>query len=475
MTNTLLRSRYIYLLLASLIFSCNLFAARLQTNATADTYLYDQTVATASGSFSIRMASTDAMTRMNATATTTNYTTGTTGRLGLFNTVEDRWLMRYATLDDSMRTTATGKTIRWDSARVFVYITGALTAGDYMSVAMVELRSARDFVETEATWTIFKTSNNWTSGGAENTTSDIHTPNLDTSATLTNSSTSMSFKIPGTNITDTLNNVGVILRILENQSNYDGASNQTVTATIASDDYTTDSTKRPLIIVYYSEMNYPDYGGADTLLIKKTNPATTIGHSAMTFDISSIASTADLETCSLFVYVNGDYSVDAGDGSQQIIIGVGMKPLNIGTGTGGATATGKMNWGAWFENGATDSTWGIVGALDQGSVCNRSTGTGDDKTSDLTPAVVRPSGAGWHGIKLDTTGVRTYLNGGCANFGLILEASASVGDDAWWVLSSVEGSNDPYLVINYTPGAATATVGTGRFGRSQTGEYLNVR
>jgi hypothetical protein len=462
-----------WLLLASLMFSCNLLAARLQTNATADTYLYDQrSVASTAGSFAIRMASTDAMTRMSEANTTTNYATGTTGRLGYQVALQERWVMRWATLDDSMRAyQSSGKYLRWDSARVVVKITAALGASDNMAVEMYELRSARDFVETEATWNIYKTSNNWGTPGAGNTSSDIHSPFLDSSATLTSSSTDMSFKIPGTNISDTLNNVGVVLMI--GRSNYDGATNTTVNATIGSDDNATEG-NRPIITVYYTEMEYPDFGGADTLLLKATNDATTIGVPVMTFDISTVTATATLGACSVYVYVNASYS-DNSEGTIGNSIGIAMKPINIGTGTGGATATGKLHWASWFENGNTDSTWGAIGATDIGAVCNRSSATGDDKTTDTSLSLNVLSGTGWRSVAIDTMAVRAYLNGTCSNFAVFMQPTASITDDAWYVLSSVEGANDPYLVINYTPGAATATVGTGRFGRSQTGEYLNVR
>lgn len=462
-----------WLLVATLILSGNLYADRLQTNATADTYLYDQrSVAGTAGSFSIRMASTDAMTRMSEASTTTNYATGATGRLGYQLSLQERWVMRWTTLDDSMRTyQSSGKYLRWDSARVVVKITTALGASDNMAVEMYELRSARDFVEAEATWNIYKTSNNWGTAGAGNTSSDIHSPFLDSSATLTSSSTDMSFKIPGVNITDTLNNVGVVLMI--GRSNYDGATNTSVNATIGSDDNTT-AGNRPIITVYYTEMEYPDFGGADTLLMKETSPVTTISYPVMTFDISSVTATATLGSCSVYVYVNANYS-DNSEGTISNVAGVAMKPINIGTGTGGATATGKIHWGAWFENGATDSTWGAIGATDLGYVCNRSSGTGDDKTQDTSAASFALSGTGWKPIAVDTVAVRAYLNGTCSNFAVILQPAVSFTDDAWYVLSSVEGSNDPYLVINYTPGATAVTKGTGRFGRSQTGEYLNVR
>lgn len=39
--------------------------------------------------------------------------------------------------------------------------------------SMRRIRDERDWVETQATWQIYKTSNNWTSGGGTNTTSDI--------------------------------------------------------------------------------------------------------------------------------------------------------------------------------------------------------------------------------------------------------------------------------------------------------------
>lgn len=461
-----------WLLLATLILSGSLYADRLQTNATADTYIYDQrNVAGTAGSFSIRMASTDAMTRMNASTTTTNYATGTTGRVGKNLDVEDRWLMRWATLDDSMRAYApAGKSVRWDSARVVVKITTAVASGDSLTVAMYALRSTRDFVEAQATWDNYKDLNAWTTGGASSTASDIETPAIDTSITLLNSSTSMSFKIPTANIADTMNMAGVTIRS-HRYGNDDGTS---CAATIGSDDNATEG-NRPIITVYFTEMEYPDFGGADTLLMKATSPATQCAYPIMTFDISTVTATADLENCSLYVYVNNNY-VDNAEGSVNIVAGVAMKPIKIGTGTGSATATGKLHWASWSEHGTADSAWGTIGATNDGNVCNTSNGADDDKTADVATGMVAPTGTGWKAISIDTTGLRTYLDQSCREFAIVLNPTASITDDAWWVLSSVEGSNDPYFVINYTPAAvAGETKGTGRFGRAQDGRYLNVR
>lgn len=460
-----------YLLLATLILSCNLYGDSLRVTASADTYILDQrNVVSTAGSFSIRMASTDAMTRMNASATTTNYETGATGRLGLFSDVEDRWLMRWNTLDDSMRTySPAGKLLVWDSARVVVTITGAITSGDSLTVAMYELKSTRVFAENTATWDNYGLGLAWTTPGAGSTTSDIEATYLDTSITLLNASTSMSFKISGTNITDTLNNAGVTLRA----HRYGVNDGTTCTATIGSDDNATEG-NRPIITVYFHEMEYPDFGNADTLLLKATNPTTTIAYPVLTFDISTVTATADLDSAKLWMYVNSNYS-DNGEGSLDYQVGVAMKPINIGTGTGGATATGKLHWASWYENGTADSAWGTIGAQDGGYVCNRSTATGDDKTQDTLSFAYSMSGTGWKRMMVDTVAIRSYLNGTCGNFGLIVQATATTPDDAWYVLSSIQGANDPFLVIYYTPAATGATKGTGRFGRANDGRYLNVR
>lgn len=483
-----------WLLLATLILSGALYAdpIRDSVSATADTYLYDQrNVVSTAGSFTIwpSSAALVAMAGMNSLGspdrTNANYATTTTAIVGFSSSAENRLLLRFETLADSMRTySPAGKYIQWDSAVVTLIPSTSVdsvsgtTGTDSVTFAMYELRPARRFDEASATWNSYKTDSLWTTPGAGSEASDYLNTLLDTTATLTkgmtvaNDTTNLwcQFNIPGTNITDTLNNAGVVIRYLRTGSD-DGTT--TTRAIFHTDDATT-AAYRPRLKVYFHEVEYPDFGGADTLLMKTTDPETQKAYPVMTFDISSVTATATLTSCSVYVYLNASYSNNT-EGSIDVLPSVAMKPINIGTGTGGATATGKLHWASWYENGTADSAWGTIGATNTGYICNRSAGADDDKTNDTAANTVIPSGTGYKPFRVDTVAVRAYLDGSCSNFAIIMQPTVTAGDDAHFVLSSVEGANDPYLIINYTPGATAVTKGTGRFGRTQDGRYINVR
>lgn len=223
-----------WLLLASLMFSCNLLAAN--------------------GSFSITSgnAADIAFTRMNGSTTTTNYATGTTGRIGTFSSVEDRWCLRFEGLNDSMiARDGTYDITSWDSARIWLTSTAALTSGDSLTIAMHELKSTRAFGESYATWVKYGVGSDWTTAGASSTTSDIEATLLDTSATMVVGTTggggTSSYKVPGADVADTLNNAGVTFRQYRI-----GVDDGTTSAfTIATDDNATTG-YRPKITVYYT-------------------------------------------------------------------------------------------------------------------------------------------------------------------------------------------------------------------------------
>lgn len=469
------------LLLATLILSGNLYADRLQTNATADTYILDQRNVGVAKSFTISSPeSVDvAFTVIQGTNVDRNYGGALTLSMGYVST-DWKGLLRFEKMADSMRARASGKVVVWDSARITLTENAAMGASKSLVLGIFELRrrfgegNSNGATGVGASWYDYDstsgTQNLWSDAGATNTVTDFVDAVLDTTPTLTSANTgagtTISFKLPGTSVSDTINNSGVMFK-------YYTKSGSTPTVVIRSDDNATKAS-RPAITVYYREMEYPDFGGADTLLMKYTNASTQEAISVMTFDISTVTATATLATCSVYVYLNASYS-DNGEGTIDIKSSVAMKPINIGTGTGGATVTGKLHWASWFENDTADSTWGTIGATNIGSVCNRSAGADDDKTEDTCANTVVPSGTGYKPFRVDTTSVRAYLNGTCSNFAVFLQSNAGSTDDSWFVLSSVEGANDPYLVIWYTPAATAPTKGTGRFGRAQDGRYLNVR
>lgn len=473
-----------------LLFPSLLFADSLRVECSADGFIANVTAARTTGSFTIwpSSAALVAMGPINSTIspdrTNTNYETQTTALVG-FAPSEQRILMRFETLADSMRTRATGKIIQWDSAQVIIIpqtsvdSTAGSTGTDSVTLAMYELRSTRRFVESQATWNDWATSSAWTTPGAGSTTSDMEATLLDTTATLTkgmtvaNDTTNLwsQFTIPGTSLSDTINNAGVIIRY-----HRVGVDDGTQCRAIYHTDDATTAAYRPRLKVYYTELDYVNFGGSDSL-IAKTAASVWTHLPIFTFDISSLSTTVDLDSCRWWSYVLNNYSTNT-EGSVLSRIIQMMKPTNIGDNNGTVADNGEMDWVAWDERGSgNDSNWTTAGALDDGSTCNRSDGSGDDQYNGADFSV-NWSSTGWKTLKFDTLYVRKYLNGGCNNFGLALSMTASAGDVAFYKIEADEKSgsaNKTWITIYYTPAATVATRGTGRFGKSTTGAYLNDR
>lgn len=473
-----------------LLFPSLLFADSLRVECSADGFIANVTAARTTGSFTITSANASdiAVAGIEDANQWNNYGSATTTRIGKNLGTNWRWLLRFETLDDSMRTYASGKIIQWDSARVTLTSNAALTSGDSLTIAMYELKSTRRFGEGSsnaavglgADWVNYDSTagvaaNAWTTPGAGSTTSDVDATPIDTSVTLINSTTgagaTVSFKLPGTSVSDTINNAGLMFR----DYRYGNDDGTTSTVTFRTDDNAT-AGSRPIITVYYSEMDYVNFGGSDSLIAKAA--ASAITHLPMfTFDISSLSATADLDSCRWWSYVLNNYSSN-GEGSVFSRILYATKPTNIGDNNGTVADNGEMDWVAWDERGSgNDSNWTVAGAGDEGSTCNRSDGSGDDLYIGQNFDVNWAS-TGWKTIKFDTLYVRKYLNGGCNNFGLALAMTASAGDVAFYKIEADEKSgsaNKTWITIYYTPSATTVTRGTGRLGRDNTGVYRNDR
>lgn len=475
-----------------LLFPSLLFADSLRVECSADGFIANVTAARTTGSFTITSASASdiAVTGMEDANQWNNYGASTTLRIGKNAGTIWRWLLRFETLDDSMRTYASGKTIQWDSARVTLTSNAALTSGDSLTIAMYELKSTRRFGEGSsggavglgAVWfnydsTAGVAASAWTTPGAGSTTSDVDATPIDTSVTLLNSTTgagaTVSFKLPGTSVSDTINNAGLMFR----DYRYGNDDGTTCVVTFRTDDNAT-AGSRPIITVYYSELDYANFGGSDSLIARAENPTPT--HLPIfTFDISALSATADLDSCRLWSYVLNNYSVNT-EGSVASRIIQMMKPTNIGDNNGTVSDNGEMDWNAWDARvTGNDSNWTVAGAGDEGSTCNRSDGSGDDQDlgADFS---VNWSSTGWKTVKFDTLYVRQYLNGSCNNFGLGLSMTATggTGDVAHYKIEAAEKSgsaNLTWITIYYTPVVAAVTRGTGRFGKSTTGTYLNDR
>lgn len=223
-----------WILLATLILSGNLQAA--------------------DGSFTITSgnAADIAFTRVDDINPTTNNDGQTTGRLGWYNSTYQYWFLRFEAMNDSMIARSAMHDIdSWDSARIAVVVTAAVASGDSLTIAMWELRSTRVFEEVTATWNVWKLANNWSTAGAENTSSDVESAYMDTSITLvvgnSGAGTNITFKVPGANVSDTLNNAGVTFKIHRM-----GVNDGTTCAVVIGTDDNATATNRPKITVYYT-------------------------------------------------------------------------------------------------------------------------------------------------------------------------------------------------------------------------------
>lgn len=475
-----------------LLFPSLLFADSLRVECSADGFIANVTAARTTGSFTITSANAAdiAVAGIEDANQWNNYGSSTAIRIGKNLGTEWRWLLRFETLDDSMRAYASGKTIQWDSARITITSNAPVTSSpvDSLTIAMWELRSTRRFGEGSsnaavglgADWTNYDSTagvaaSAWTTAGAGSSVSDVEASLTDTTATLLNGTTTagstVSFKLPGTSVSDTINNAGVLLKA-HRYGNDDGT---TCVATFRTDDYAT-AGDRPKITVYYTELDYANFGGSDSLIAKSISSAPT--HLPFfTFDISSLSSSVDLDSCRGWSYVSNNYSTNT-EGSVLARFIQPMKPINIGDNNGTVADAGEMNWDSWYE-GTTgnDSNWTVAGAGDEGSTCNRGDGTGDDQYLGQD-FFVNWSSTGWKTLKFDTLYVRKYLNTGCNNFALALSMFASAGDIANYKIEADEKSgsaNKTWITIYYHGGAATTTRGWGNHGKDQAGVMGNDR
>lgn len=106
-------------------------------------------------------------TYINESASTTNYGTSSRYWIGGSNSGQDAYaLLNWPALKDSLY----GRTV--DACSLFVKPTAAVDNTDGL-FACFQIRSVRDWIEAQATWTNYKTSTAWSTAGAKNTTSDI--------------------------------------------------------------------------------------------------------------------------------------------------------------------------------------------------------------------------------------------------------------------------------------------------------------
>lgn len=420
-------------------------------------------------------------TGINDNAPGVNNGAGTTARIGKNASAIYKWLIRWDSMDDSMRTifAANQGHVVWDSARVSINVNTAPTSGDSVTIGVFELNSGRRFVEGTsnaaeglgASWWNYDstagTAYPWSTAGAGSTTNDYVNTSLSSFIATNGNSTADTwhhFPITAANtVSDTFNNVGLLMYATA----FGGDDGTSSTVLYKMDDFATDSTDRPVLNVFYRTYEYNNYGGADS--IRFSSAAKPI----WTFDISSLPSNIALESCSLWAYVQ-TATLTANTG-----VGMMVKPSNIGDNAGTAADAGEMHYRAWYNSATDDSGWGTAGATNQGSTCNRSDSSGHDyrNNSDALTAI-KFDNTGWKNQEFDTSFVNAHRYTSGCNMGLLaLTLLDRDGEqDPVLVFEAKEkaaSANDAFIVIYYHQNATTR--GTGRFGKSTTGVYLNVR
>ncbi len=112
-------------------------------------------------------------TYINEAATSGNYGSNTRLWLGGTSSGNDAYLLlNWPALKDSL----VNRTV--DACSLFVKPQATVDNVDGL-FACYRIRSGRDWVETQATWSDFKTSNSWSAAGAKSTVSDIHSNPVD--------------------------------------------------------------------------------------------------------------------------------------------------------------------------------------------------------------------------------------------------------------------------------------------------------
>lgn len=479
---------------AFLLLASTCFADSLLVTASADGFIYPTpTAASQTKSFTISGSTTLVdMTYINgATLGEKAYNYGASKSVLAGKITQDRCiLVRYSSLDDSMKALDSYVNAVYDSAVLILTVltrpdSVSTTEKDSVTLAAYKLNTDRIFGEGAgngaaalgANWFNYDsttgTQNLWTTAGSG--TSDYNGTEICTTRTIKYTDyahTQIRFPIPASAISDTMNMAGLVIRGYR----YGGNDGTRSIVTFYSDDADT-STYRPSLTVYY-RLPEDNYGGAESLIVNSENAAKPI----LTYDISSVQMSYDLDSIRSWFYVLGNYSVTGSEGYTVRFQRL-AKPANIGDNNGTQADAGEMHWDAWDERGlsSADSAWGTAGAENtassDASTCNRSDGSGYDRVDYITPTAT-PAGTGWKSCKVDTGNVRKWLDDQCHNFALTMIGDViggDVGSKAFLKIEAIDNSDShsPYIVIYYHPGATTR--GTGRFGRDNTGVYRNDR
>lgn len=196
-------------------------------------------------------------TYINEAAPSGNYASNTRLWLGGASSGSDAYvLLNWPAIKDSL----VNRTV--DVCSLFVKPQAVVDNADGL-YACFRIRSARDWIESQATWTDFKTSNNWSTAGAKNTASDIYSTPVDaktesqfTSGVYTAFDiTSIARQWDGL---DSANCRGVVLK------QYGGTDPTQID--LASDDNTTTGNRPKIKVVYHNGIDSPLTGRRRNLI-----------------------------------------------------------------------------------------------------------------------------------------------------------------------------------------------------------------
>lgn len=218
-----------------------------------------------------------------------------------------------------------------------------------------------------------------------------------------------------------------------------------------------------------------NYGGSSILRCENdgTNDKTipVLGWSSITSQGSGT-----VEACTLIIYSLG---IEA---AGNVNVYLQMKPYIEGT-ADDAAQNGSSSWDEWYtqSDAAQDTLFTTKGAIaptawgDTGSTWNRNDATGDDRTGTTMATVNIVGAATEYKFPLDAAWLNAFMTGTIPQFTLLIipEIATQV---TFYERNDGDYGGVRSARLNIWWGDVVAvTKGTGRFGRSQDGRYLNVR
>lgn len=166
----------------------------------------------------------------------------------------------------------------------------------------------------------------------------------------------------------------------------------------------------------YANEDFPttNYGSSADLVVARTTEFLTLRRSYLKFNLSSIPGNAVVSSAVLSIYLKS--------GSGPIV-----------------TLTVYQVNSDWTTGGATPLTWNNQPAIGQSRANNAVSTTAGRKTWTLTSLV------------------QEWINGTTANYGVVVRGPETSSVEWVRTFDSLQGSNDPVLVVNYSVPTATPT------------------